>query len=133
MDAQELIARLTETPASPKVIDDADIDTIAVLRTVLGIAPKVTVLPMGATRRVPDGYRSEAAYLAASRWPEPMRCRDTAGRQSHRRWLGETTTVGEILERHDKSWRGNGAARRQYARAQAARMWYGVPNIILGQ
>lgn len=129
MDAHTtaILALLTEGEArisQPKAgTDNADI--IALLSS-----PKVTVLPMGATSRS-DGFANEVAYLAAMRPAEPMRLRDVAGRTSHLRWEQPLTALSGHLANAHRRW-GEGWTRRQHARATAARLWYGCPNIILG-
>lgn len=94
------------------------------------ISPKVTVLAMGATERN-VGYADEVAYLASQRAPEPLRLHDVAGRTSHLRWEPPLTTISGILANSHRRW-GEAWTRRQHARATAASLWYGCPNIILG-
>lgn len=89
----------------------------------------VTHLRMGATAKT-EGYRSEDQYLASQRRNAPMRVRGTE-RNSYRRWMSPSTELTTILEGSGARF-GNGAARRQRARANAARFWYGVPRISLG-
>ena len=112
-----------ETPASPKVRTLAEI-----LNPTEG---GVEILRYGVTRRVPEGYETETEYLASQRPNTPLRTH-RVDRHSHRRWIGWPSTVGGILEGESRRW-GNGVARRMAAKQLAAKLWYGCPNIILGQ
>jgi hypothetical protein len=80
----------------------------------------------------PEGFDTEAEYLAAVRRTAPLRTRGNE-RNSWRRWMPYIGLVEATLEAKDRSWRGTGAARRRRARQVAAASWYGTPNIILGQ
>jgi hypothetical protein len=131
----KLIAKLQSEGLRRVEVDDSPQDEVLsqVIASLTGKAGTdvVTYLPFGQTARS-DGYGSESQYLASQRRPQPMRLRKVNDRNSHRRWLSEVTTVSEILENKDRSWRGNAACRRQAAKAYAATAWYGVPNLILG-
>lgn len=113
-----------ETPASPKVNTLAEI-----LNPTEG--GRVEILAMGVTRKVPEGYGTEVEYLLSQRPNTPLR-NHRVDRHSHRRWIGWPSTVGGILEGESRRW-GNKVSRRMAARQTAAKLWYGCPNIILGQ
>lgn len=62
----------------------------------------VTVLPFGATPKRPEGFASEAEYLAFKRQPTPMRVAGSE-RRSHLRW--SVVPSGSALERERRGAR----------------------------
>ncbi len=128
-DLQALFADAEIPVNPPKVVTEANAAELLLELLSPKVADGTTLLRYGATARA-EGYDSEADYLASQRRTQVLRL--GTERHSHRRWMSPAGLVVEILENSDRSWRGRAACRRQQARANAARFWYGVPHIILG-
>lgn len=87
----------------------------------------VTRLPLGATRRNPDGYASEAEYLAAVRQPQTMRLHPGARRKA--RFDSIPPRDGS---RYAREQIGGRAYRERVIERRIVGEIFGVPNLITG-